>query len=354
MMMSDASKTGHGHAAGSPSAIAATMSATMSATMPSAMASPVAGTVARRAPSIRRTSHVDVVLHDGGLTLHGAARDLATTTAGARVVGEATSVTEIDPAGRLVSLTVHPDAGPVTALVGLPVAAGFRDAARRSFPDEFAAGTPLALLLDDHPVAALIAGYARLYRGDLPADAGQAGMMKSDICSGWRSSGTMMVSVRAGRGVPTPVGPAAPPERHDDPLAWHPVGPLPAGAMRRRRLVDVHDAGDAWEVTAMFRDTHVDPTGAETVLHEYALTAAVDPATATFTACAAVPRVLPWVECPVAAASADRLAGVAVADVRDVVRSSFRGTSTCTHLNDLLRSLGDVGSLAAHLAALPG
>jgi hypothetical protein len=34
---------------------------------------------------------------------------------------------------------------------------------------------------------------------------------------------------------------------------------------------------------------------------------------------------------------------------RDFVRSSLRGTSTCTHLNDLLRSLGDIGMLADDL-----
>ena len=67
-------------------------------------------------------------------------------------------------------------------------------------------------------------------------------------------------------------------------------------------------------MTALFRDTHVDPTGAETILHEYALTATVDAATGAFTSCSAVPRVLPWVECPVAAASADRLVGQPVAD----------------------------------------
>ena len=160
----------------------------------------------------------------------------------------------------------------------------------------------------------------------------------------------MMVEVRAGNGVPVTIGPTAPAiadETADDALGWHAIDALPAGAMRRRRLVDVLDEGDTWAVTALFRDTHVDPAGTETILHEYALTATVDAASGAFTSCSAVPRVLPWVECPVAAASADRLAGQPVATVRDFVRSSLRGTSTCTHLNDLLRSLGDVATLAA-------
>jgi hypothetical protein len=291
-----------------------------------------------------------------GLVLSGRARDLATSAEGVgSVLAEATVTAGVDPTGSLVSLAVEGalGAGDTAALLARPVAGGFRDAVHQAFPDDVRAGTPLALLLDDLPVASLISGYARLYQGEVPADAARTAM-KSDICSGWRAGGTMMTEVRAGHGVPVTIGPTAPPvadETAGDPIGWHDIDELPAGAMRRRRLVDVHDEGDTWSVTALFRDTHVDPTGAETILHEYALTAVVDAATGTFTSCSAVPRVLPWVECPVAAASADRLTGQPVADVRDFVRSSLRGTSTCTHLNDLLRSLGDVATLAGSLPA---
>ncbi len=160
----------------------------------------------------------------------------------------------------------------------------------------------------------------------------------------------MMTSVRAGTGVPVTLGPVAPPlhDEHElDPIGWHDIEPLQDGSMRRRRLIDVHVARDSWAVSAMFRDTHVQPGGNETVLHEYTLTATVDGATGAFLTCSAVPRVLPFVECPVAAASADRLVGQPIEATRDYVRRELRGTSTCTHLNDLLRSLGDVGALAA-------
>ena len=75
----------------------------------------------------------------------------------------------------------------------------------------------------------------------------------------------------------------------------------------------------------------------------------MDALTGTYVTCSAVPRVLPFVECPVAAASADRLVGQSIEATRDYVRRELRGTSTCTHLNDLLRSLGDVGTLASTL-----
>jgi len=65
-------------------------------------------------------------------------------------------------------------------------------------------------------------------------------------------------------------------------------------------------------------------------------------------------HVLPWVECPGALASATRLSGMPVAELRDHVRREFRGTSTCTHLNDTLRSLGDVNVLIAGLSGEGG
>jgi hypothetical protein len=95
----------------------------------------------------------------------------------------------------------------------------------------------------------------------------------------------------------------------------------------------------------MFRDTYVQADGTETVLHEYGLWAALDPLTLRIKALEATPRVLPWDECPMAAASASRLIGAPVADVRQLVRQSFSGTSTCTHLNDLLRSLESLVAL---------
>jgi hypothetical protein len=59
----------------------------------------------------------------------------------------------------------------------------------------------------------------------------------------------------------------------------------------------------------------------------------------------ATPRVLPWIECPGAATTAGRLVGRPVAGLRGLVRDELVGTSTCTHLNDLLASLSQVDQL---------
>jgi hypothetical protein len=118
--------------------------------------------------------------------------------------------------------------------------------------------------------------------------------------------------------------------------------------MRRHRRLDVY--GDTpTRIDAMFRDTHVDPEGLETVLHEYSVDATVDDAL-QITSIRATPRVLPWNECPWAAASATRLEGERVQGLRRSVRDNFHGVETCTHLNDMLRSLADITPLVALLA----
>ena len=81
-------------------------------------------------------------------------------------------------------------------------------------------------------------------------------------------------------------------------------------------------------------------------MHEYAVVATVDATTRTVLTISATAHVLPWQECPQALASAVRLVGEPVTDLRRVVRREFTGTSTCTHLNDVLRLLADVDYLA--------
>jgi hypothetical protein len=287
---------------------------------------------------------------DRRLVLQGAARDLRTDDAGGVTVVAAAALTaHLDRFRILTSLTTAPPESPAGALVGLHVGRGFREAVDRVLPDERAASTPLFLLLDELPVATLISGYADLYSGELGPRAAEAQALQADICSGWRTDGTMMVSLRTAGEMPIPLGPVANELAGDDPLGWHDIPTLTVGAMRRQRLVEVA-AGDPMSVYAMFRDTHVDETGEPTILHEYSLTATID-RHMVLTRCEARPQVLPWIECPAAAASARALEGCTVGAIRDVVRQRFRGTSTCTHLNDLLRSLGDLAVLAPALAS---
>lgn len=327
---------------------------------PTGLAQPVPVTPPRRPGSVRRTTHIDMIFPpEGGLLLVGAARDLATPAGDAsagplpgEVVAQAAIEARLDGHHTLRALTTSPADERVGALVGNTARKGFRAAV----DDVLGGDTTSCLhqLLDDIPVAALISGYALLYRGVTgirdPAEA----HIRVNLCAGWQEGGAMLTALATTGTIPVPLGPPdtelVPP---DDPAAWHAIGPLPPGAMRRRRLVEVAP-GDPCPVWAAFRDTHVDPNGTETVLHEYSLTAALDPATMTLVHCRATPQVLPWHECPQAAASAGRLAGRRVDELRDLVSREFKGITTCTHLNDLLRSLAGIAALVPHLAPAGG
>jgi hypothetical protein len=264
-----------------------------------------------------------------GLRLSGAAED----SVSGRVVASASVDATLDRMHTLVSLSTTPGDERAGALVGLTVGRGFRGAVDDLLSSPADAASPLYLLLDDLPVATLISGYALLYRNDPSMRAVDASRLQADLCAGWATDGTMLAGFRSSGRIPVPMGPPAVADAG-----------LPPGAMRRERVVEVDDTG---AVSAMFRDTHVDLDGHATVLHEYALNATVDRSTLVLSDVAARPVVLPWPECPAAAASAGRLDGHAAGELRDLVRREFKGTSTCTHLNDLLRSLADVRVLVS-------
>jgi hypothetical protein len=63
----------------------------------------------------------------------------------------------------------------------------------------------------------------------------------------------------------------------------------------------------------------------------------------------AVPRVLPWAECPGAAPNASWMAGTDLRAMRREVLQRLRNADCCTHLNDGLRALAEVPVLATAL-----
>jgi hypothetical protein len=172
---------------------------------------------------------------------------------------------------------------------------------------------------------------------------------RRDLCAGWQAGGTLLQLMSGGNLGADFLRPPAPPlERADDPLAWHPSEALPPFGSRRRRRVDVV-AGVPLSVDAMFRDSSIDAEGVEGVLHEYTVTAAIDPETLQVVGSEAVPRSLPYLECPEAAVSAGQLIGQDVRGLRRFVSQQMRGPTTCTHLNELYRTFGDIPALARQL-----
>lgn len=322
---------------------------------------PVGGTVDRRAGSVRRTTNLDMIRFEGlrgPLVVAGSGRDLLTLddTAEPRVVDRGSVSIEIDYLGPRTVTTVAADPAPegLDGLIGAPAGSGFRRALAEHVPGLVAGGGVLHQLLDDVTPAVLISGSVLAREGliRLAAAPGKtAGPM--GICAGWQFGGAMEAHI-AETGVPLlGLGPTAPVlDRADDPWAWHETGDLPPTSMRRRRLIDVGpdpdaDVADALAVQVQFRDSYWEHDLVETVVHEYRLVLRV--VGGVVTAASATPGPLPAPECPSAAASVDRLVGHGTADLRARVRDEFQGITTCTHLNDVFRSLADLDHLAAHL-----
>ena len=315
--------------------------------------------------SVRRTSSFDTFRTGdllGPSVTEARARDLVVDADGTRRVhAEATVTVELDGfAHNVAAIVAEPPLGGLDALVGHVIGAGFRKRLDGAV-GLGGSGDLRYFLLDDLPGAILVSGYALLHADvvdGIPPEAPEHAVeeylnLRADLCAGWARDGTMLRLIGEHHRSPVPLGPPAPPvTAPDDPGAFHPLADLPTQAMRRIRRVDVGGAqGDVHAVDAFFRDTHHDVGGPETIVHEYSVELAVDAATRTVVEVVARPDVLPWVECPSALVSAQRLVGVPVADLQTFVRRELTGVSTCTHLNDVLRCLADVEHL---LDLLPG
>jgi hypothetical protein len=321
---------------------------------------PTESTPRRPAGSIRRTSNLDMTRPKGltgPLHIEARSRDLATGSDGSSTTSFASMSAEVAfTDGRtLDALSTNPAEPALADLIGLAAASGFRSRLMGAVPEHRRARSLLYFLLDDVPTATLISGFAMGYAGHRPLRIGPKAerQLTPNLCAGWVPDGVMMTEALATGHTPVPTGPPALDILDDDdPLAWHEMEILPAHAVRRQRRIDVAPLDDMIGVSAMFRDSHMSPDGVHTVIHEYVVDATIDPATRLFANIAATPRVLPWFECPNAATSARRLIGTPVDDLRGRIAVDFTGETTCTHLNDLLRSMEDVATLASVVNAM--
>lgn len=315
----------------------------------------------RRPGSIRRTVTIDTVRPGeilGDAVQIAVGRDLRTHPDGsATVVRDARVRTELAYSDhyRLISIETDPIRDELRSLVGTSVSTGFRAAMLAAVPAEQQGATLLYALLDDLPGAALVSGYAIGHAGKYPVRKEGAPVLQIEgLCAGFQRDGTILAHMTAEGTAPVVTGPPAPTLLDpDDPVAWHALREMGAHDMRRWRRLDVTPGATATApvaVEAYFRDSHVDEQGCETVIHEYTVAVEVDPVERTITRSAATAHSLPWVECIEAEASGDRLAGLALDGLRPLVREDFVGVSTCTHLNDTLRSVEDVRALLRDLA----
>ncbi len=310
---------------------------------------PVSGTRPRR-PGVRRTTSVDGTwTEEGALVLEASGRDLLSGAEGSTVAVRLQEV-RVETGPDMVVRTVEatPPLIDLAPLEDLALRGSLRKALSMLPGLDEDPANLLFMLLDDVVATSLISGYAR-QRAIAPEGPSAAYVdHMSDICAGWANQGQMVRISRTTGRVPLVIGPPSLPLADPrDLLAWHDLPAPVIGTVRRRRRTDVTPSagGELATVDAMFRDTYVEPDASLSVLHEYAVAATVDRRDGRLTSVAADPRVLPATECPSAAASATSMVGAPLADLRALVRRDLRGTGTCTHLNDLLRSLADVAVL---------
>jgi hypothetical protein len=300
------------------------------------------------------------------LQLDGVARDLLTPGEGEPAVVAEGSMAVTVGTGRVIEdITVTPESFSIGDLLGAQGGSRLRDAVDAAAAAEREAGTPLYLLLDDIPGATLIAGFAWSRWRDVLARhfaanggpnhlarqaAAARGRKMEGICAGFRPGssslapgGFLNTELDQNVAIVPPIADA------DDPIGWHDMPAHPAIAMRRARRIDVFLDGPEAGIDAMFRDSTWGPDGTEVAVHEYHIDARADVASGTLTAVVAEPRVLPYSECPAAAANAGRMVGAEMAGLRAEVLSRLRGTDSCTHLNDALRSLAEVPVLLAQI-----
>lgn len=310
---------------------------------------PRGGSPERVPGSVRRTTSVDLLRPadpTDPVVVRGRGRDLLTEADGAAVLASGlTQLTVIG--GRVQAITTHPATLESRALAGRRALVGWRTGVWRQLRGEYDAGSVLHLLLDEVPGMMVIGGFTG---ADQPRPPGAEPRRRIDVCAGWAAESRTVRILETTGAPPPPVTPPAPDLATGDPGGWHTLPGLPERAMSRRRRIDVLPADGVWHVDAMFRDVFVAPDGSERVLHEYGVQGEVAAESGRLLTLRTEPRVLPHTECPRAAGSARMLLGMPIGTFRERVSADLYGPASCTHLNDLLRSLSDVPALAAAAA----
>jgi len=315
----------------------------------------------RRKNSVRRTSTIDSSWPEGRsgpMIMSGNARDALTGRDLADCSTVATGAFEIVATmGREIrAIETIPRLPDAASLVGVRGGGQSRTAIAAQLGAMQAIATPLHLLLDDFAGASLVAGWAwSRWRDDWASPEGVSESARRNfpkmegICAGFRPGATSLDElgrprhdIQSSARVGSLVNP-------DDPAGWHPLAAQEGVGMRRGRWIDIWQDAGLIRIEAGFQDSSTAPHGGRDAVHEYRVSATADLNGMALLSVAADPRVLPYRECPAAAANIDRLIGTPLKDFRNEVLDQLPGTLGCTHLNDVLRALADVPHLALML-----
>lgn len=141
------------------------------------------------------------------------------------------------------------------------------------------------------------------------------------------------------------------PFRHDDPFAWHSFATLDGPNQWRIRRMDLWNEDGYLNASVGFQDSAALPNCTEKrlILHEYQLSALIDPKSLVLLDIQVSAGVLPFKTCLAAPSTALKLIGQPTTDFGRIVPATLPGTAGCTHLNEVLRGLQDIESMAVSL-----
>lgn len=330
----------------------------MTTTSVPAVLGPGVATPPRRAGSVRRTSTIDVSWPDGwGHPMHllGRARDLVTPAdGGAPRVAAEDVLHAVAAQDRTIEQIRSEPARDLAALVGARAGARLRAELLAAVPEERRRGTPLYLLLDDLAGATLVGAFAFTQWPEAwPAHWGNdrerafRGRKMAGVCIGFGPGSTALTEAGEARPVDNTRAVDALPDP-DDPDGWHELVDVAGVSLRRARRIDAWQHDGLVEIDAMFQDASTTPGNGRVAVHEYQLRATARARTFELLTLTALPRVLPFGECPSAVPGIGGLVGTPLSRLRDEVIARLPTAQGCTHLNDELRSLAEVPAMLEH------
>ena len=321
----------------------------------------------RPAGSVRRTTSIDVEWPDGiqgERIMHGRARDILSPTGAtddATVLAEARMEARVSDDRTITGLAASPAPAGLSGLVGQRGGNHLRMVMGELIPELIADSDPLYLLLDDISGVSLISNWGwslwqpnwmetldSAMRGDKLKDFLAA---RVNVCWGFQPGHSSLALDRLT--MPSNSVDGGELRNPADPGGWHEFPATGKVSMRRARRIDVwrETDSDIIHIDSAFQDSAPRPVGTRAALHEYRLSATLEPDTLRLLSLDIDPRVLPFHECPGAITNAKKLIGTPLADIRAAVLAQLRGPAGCTNLNDALRALGEVPALVKQLPA---
>lgn len=322
------------------------------------LANRTAGPPPQRKPgSLRRTSSMQTFWPEGETApwmIAGRARDIYTPIGSgqAQVLDTADIDARMSTERRIVALGGSNHRETLAGFVGLSPGGQLRKAMAAQIPEEAEQNSLLHRLLDDMAGATFMS-MSGWY------DWQEAGHVKVGF---QQPVVGVCISFSPGSEALTPEGfnneaiadhPFSPPPFSGvDPIEWHEFAATPGPNAWRLRRTDMHRSDGQLVVDAWFQDSSVLPgrTDMRRIFHEYSIRATFDDdSMLRLRSVDVTPRVLPFRTCLAAPDTARALVGRSALEFRGLVVELLAGTSGCTHLNDMLRSLQDVAAIAARL-----